>query len=405
MPVAFFNPFRPSYIEDPYPVLARLRQEEPVHWSPDLGGWVLTRYDDCLRALTDDDRFSSDPANASGPFGDSVRSRRAVVPLGEAPILGNSDPPDHTRLRTIVNRAFTPAAIDRMRPVVEQAVDHFMGQAPEGEPWDAVPGLCEPLAITTILAHLGIPSDGWQPFRLWSAALMQARAEGGDGPDVMRAAEAAREAMLDYIATIAERRDVPDDKKGPRDVLAALLDAVDEETITPDEMLMMLIHISMAGNGPLSMAISNVIAALAQHPEVRQRLIDEPDLTPTAVEEILRWDSATHYVVRFALDDIKMWNRTIREGQMVYCMVAAANRDPEKFDEPDTIKLSRGTNRHLSLGMGIHYCLGTPLARVELDVATRKLLERWGAYEVARTERGGSLQVRGYGRLLLRPGD
>lgn len=401
--VAFFNPFRPTYAQDPYPVLARLREQEPVHWSPDLGGWVITRYDDCLKVLQDDDRFSSDPASASGPYGETIRARRSIVPLGEAPILGNSDPPEHTRLRAIVNRAFTPAAMDRMRPTVQAAVDHFMGQAHEGVPWDAVPGLCEPLAITTILAHLGIPSEGWQPVRQWSAALMQARAEGGDRPEIIRAAAAAREAMLDYVASVAERRHVPDDQTGPRDVLGALLDAVDDETITPDEMLMMLIHISMAGNGPLAMSISNVIAALERHPEIRRRLIDDPDLIPTAVEEILRWDSATHYVVRFALDDFKMWNRTIREGQMVYVMVGAANRDPDKFEDPDTIKLGRPSIRHLTFGMGIHFCLGAPLAKVELDVAIRSLLERWGEYRVVAAERGGSLQVRGYGKLEILP--
>ncbi len=402
--VAFFNPFRPAYAEDPYPVLARLRDQEPVHWSPDMGGWVLTRYDDCLKVLQDDERFSSDPASASGAYGEAIRARRAMVPLGEAPILGNSDPPDHTRLRTIVNRAFTPAAMDRMRPTVEAAVDHFFGQAHEGVPWDAVPGICEPLAITTILAHLGFPAEGWQPVRQWSAAIMRARAEGGDHPDVIRDAETARESLLDYIATIAERRDVPDEQKGPRDVLGALLDAVDDEAITPDEMLMMLIHISMAGNGPLAMSISNVIAALEQHPAIRSRLIDDPDLVPTGVEEILRWDSATHYVVRFALDDIKMWNRTIREGQMIYVMVGAANRDPDKFEEPDEIKLGRPSIRHLTFGMGIHYCLGTPLAKIELDVAIRRLLERWGEYRVVGSARGGSLQVRGYGKLELLPG-
>jgi cytochrome P450 len=290
-----------------------------------------------------------------------------------------------------------------MRPTVEAAVDHFLGQAHEGVPWDVVPGLCEPLAITTILAHLGIPSEGWQPVRQWSAAIMQARTEGGDHPDVIRAAAEARERMLDYLATIAERRDVPDEQKGPRDVLGTLLDAVDDEDITPDEMLMMLIHISMAGNGPLAMAISNVIRALEQHPDVRRRVIDDPDLVPTAVEEILRWDSATHYVVRFALDDIKMWNRTIREGQMVYVMVGAANRDPAKFDDPDAIRLGRSNNRHLTFGMGIHYCLGTPLAKIELDVATRRILERWGEYRVVNAQRGGSLQVRGYGKLELLP--
>ncbi len=401
--MAFFNPFRPAYDADPYPALAHLREQEPVHWSPELGGWVLTRYDDCLKAIRDDDAFSSDPVHAVGAFGDSVRARRAVVPLGTAPILGNSDPPDHTRLRTIVNRAFTPAVIETMRPTVEQAVDHFTRQAHEGDPWDTVPGICEPLAITTILAHLGIPSNGWQQVHQWSLAIMSARAEGGERPEVIRGAETAKDELLDYLAAIAERRDVPDEQLAPRDVLGALLNAVDQEQITGDEMLMTLIHISMAGNGPLAMEISNVIAALAEHPDIRARLIHNPDLIPTAVEEILRWDSATHYLVRFALDDVRMGNRTIREGQMVYAMVGAANRDPAVFPEPDRINLGRPSNRHLTFGMGIHFCLGTPLARLELEVATGRILQGWGAYTVTSAERGGNLQVRGYRKLEILP--
>jgi cytochrome P450 len=401
--VAFFNPFRPGYADDPYPALARLRADEPVHWSAELGGWVLTRYDDCLRAIQDDDYFSSDPAHAIGKMGDDIRARRGAVPLGTAPILGNSDPPDHTRLRSLVNRAFTPAVMEGMRPTVESAVDHLMGGAHEGTPWDAVLGLCEPLAATTILAHLGIPQEGWNAFRQWSIALMMTRSEKGMEPAVMRNAELARGAMLAYIASVAERRDVAEEAMSPKDVLGALLGAVESGQITADEMLMTLIHISMAGNGPLMMAMSNIIANLASNPEVRRQLMDDPDLMPAAVEELLRWDSSTHYVARWARDDVSMGKRTIRKGQMAYAMISAANRDPEKFPDPDRIDLNRGVNRHLSFGMGIHYCLGTPLARIQLEVVTRRIIERWGAYEVVRADRGGNLQVRGFSKLEILP--
>ena len=401
MRVAFFDPFRPGYGDDPYPVLARLRAEEPVHWSADLGGWVLTRYEDCLKAIQDDDHFSSDPAHATGKLGDDIRERRAAVPLGSAPILGNSDPPGHTRLRSLVNRAFIPAAMAAMRPTVESVVDQLMGSAREGAPWDAVPGLCEPLAVTTVLAHLGIPQDGWHSFRQWAIALMMTRSEQGMQPAVVRNAELARAAMLDYLARVAERREVPDEDLSPRDVLGALLRAMDSEQITADEMLMTLIHISMAGNGPLAMEISNAIAALASHPDVRVRIADDPEIVPAAVEEIMRWDSATQYVARWATSDVPIGKRTIRKGQKVYAMIGAANRDPERFPDPDRIDLDRTNNRHLSFGMGIHFCLGTPLARVQLEVVTRRIAERWGAFEVVRAERGGNLQVRGFGKLEI----
>ncbi|HML97632.1 MAG TPA: cytochrome P450 [Tepidiformaceae bacterium] len=400
-----FNPFRPAYAEDPYPILAGLRSREPVHWSPGLGAWVVTSYADCHRALSDDGHFSSNPIHATNDLGRSVAGMRAAAPLGAAPIMGSSDPPEHTRLRAIVNRAFTPRMIATMRPRIEQAVDELMGSWPGGRPVDVVPNLCEPLAITTVLAHLGVPREGWMAFREWSHRIMRGRVEGTRDTRLAGDALAARDQMLGYLARVARAREAtPGNGEGPRDALAALLDAAEAGEIGPDELTMLLVHVSLAGNGPTAMAIANCIAALAANPGQLERLLAGPELVPAAVEECLRYDSPTHYVNRFCIQDVRLGLRGIKAGQMVYAMVGAANRDPARFPDPDRLDICRQDNRHLSFGMGIHFCLGAPLARLELDVVLRKLLERFGRFRVVEARRGGTFQVRGFERLEIMSG-
>lgn len=401
--VAFFNPFRPAYVEDPYPALARLRAEAPVHWSPELDAWILTRYADCLEVLQNDESFSSDPARAGGTFGETISARRAIVPLGKAPIMGNSDPPVHDQLRAIVNRCFTPRVMDAAREAVRINVEALIADGEEGASFDVMRGLAEPLAVSTVLRHLGIPPDGWERVRGWSLAMMRVRAEGQDS-GLFRAAEEARGEMLDYLARLAEMRAKSGNDR-PGDVLDALLEAADAEAIDADELLMMLLHISLAGNGPTAMAVGNAVRALGESPEQLKWLTQNLESLPAAVEELLRFDPSTHFVARFAVTDTTVGGRTIRKGQQVHVMVGAANRDPERFADPDVLDLTRSENRHLTFGYGIHFCLGAPLARIELENALKGVLERFGTYEVVSADRGGTYQLRGLTRLEIRRRD
>jgi cytochrome P450 len=255
--------------------------------------------------------------------------------------------------------------------------------------------------VSTVLKHLGIPIEDFGRFREWSMALMRARAEGGAVPGVLDAAAASREAMLGYLGQLTQQRESAGGETA-RDVLSVLVAACDEGAIEPDEMIMMLVHISLAGNGPTAMALGNALAALAAFPEVQTRLRHDPSLVPAAVEELLRFDSSTHFIVRFALRDAKLGARTVRAGQQVHVMVGAANRDPARFPEPDTVDIDRPDNRHLAFGHGIHFCLGAPLARLELQVALSRFLERVAAFEALEGQRAPSYQVRGYQRLMLR---
>ncbi|MEO8539148.1 MAG: cytochrome P450 [bacterium] len=398
--MAVFNPFRPNYIDDPYPILDRLRSTEPVLWSADLGAWVLTAYGDCLRVLQDDDSFSSDPVNAGGEFGSNIAQRRAEVPLGRAPIMGNTDQPEHTRLRAVVNRAFTPRAIEAQRERLSGRVAELLALTPANEPLDVVAHLAEPLAVTSVLDYLGFPLESLDQVRTWSLMLMRARAEGGAQPGVLAAAETARDEMLGFLAEMAEARDV--EAEGRETVLSVLLDACDEGTMQPDEMLMMIIHISLAGNGPTAMAVGNAAWVLSQHPDAQAWLRSNPEATPTAVEELLRFETATHFIARFALTDVKIGSRTIRAGQQVHVMLGAANRDPARFPDPANLDLQRTDNRQLAFGFGIHFCLGAPLARLELETAVRHLLERYPTgFQALNWRRGGSYQVRGFQNLLI----
>ncbi len=395
--MAFYQPFRPAYIEDPYPFLARLRAEEPVHRSRDLNGWVITCYAEGLRALQDDDCFSSDPAHGRGGMGEAVRKQRAAAPLGGVPILGSSDPPDHTRLRAIVNRAFTPRAVAQARPQIEATVDELLEAAPSGQPLELMSALAEPLPVFSVLTFLGVAPGDASRVRGWCAAIMRARAEGGPQGGLYEAARRAREEMGAYLDDFSGAA-------GGESVIGTLLEArAAGEQITIDEVVMMIVNISLAGNGATAYALGNAIRAFVDYPEAWSELAADPSLGPGAIEECLRYDSPTHIGTRFATAPSTLGSRHIAAGDTVFVVVGATNRDPAQFEEPDRLNIQRSPNRHLSFGMGIHFCLGAPLARLEIDVALRKLAERLPELRLAPSgfERGGTFLLRGPKRLAL----
>ena len=396
--MAFFDPLRPAYIANPYPSLAALRKAAPVHHSPEMGAWIVTSYEECLRLLRDDDYFSSNPVNSSGPFGQMIAERRETVPLGLATILGNSDDPQHANLRTIVNRAFTPRAIGAMRPLIHEAIGQLLDDLPAGL-IEVMAALAEPLAPSMVLAHLGIPEEGRGMFRQASLEIMRARAEGPEQEEVVETAEAAVETLMAALQAWDEAGVAPEGS-----VLATLFAAAHAgEDLEPDDLLMLLIHISLAGNGPTAMAIGNAAFHLAGNPRLLEELRADPALIPAAIEELLRFDSATHAVARFALKETTLGARKIRAGDSLYAMVGAANRDPAEFSTPDELNLARAENRHLSFGFGMHFCLGAPLARLELQAVVEGLIARYGRFSLFEGERGGSFMVRGPRRLVIAP--
>jgi len=360
--------------------LAALRKTAPVHHSPDMASWIVTSYEQCLRILRDEEYFSSNPINAGGPFGQMIAERRESVPLGLATILGNSDDPQHATLRTIVNRAFTPRAITAMRPVIDGAITELLDHLPAG-PFDVMSQFAEPLAPSMVLAHLGIPEEARGMFRQASLEIMRARAEGPETPAVVQAADAAVETLMQALQEWDEAGTA---REGS--VVSTLFAAAHAgEELEPDDLLMLLVHISLAGNGPTAMAIGNAALHLAAHPEVIVQLRADPALIPRAVEEMLRWANPLHYFRRTATADTELGGAQIKTGDKVAMIYTSANRDETVFVRPDEFDIHRDPNPHLSFGTGEHFCLGIHLARLEGRVFFEELLAHFPTIELTGT--------------------
>ena len=395
-----FNPFLPSYQANPYPAYAALRTQDPVHFSLAIQAWVLTAYEDCERVLRDAETFSSSSSTASGQLATVLQQQRREFPLGEVPTVLNSDPPVHTRLRTLLNRAFTPRAIEGLRPHIEEIAASLLADAGRaGGRFDAVTGFAQPLPIIVIAELLGVPPSDRDQLKEWSTAI----ANTTNVLNTEGALEAARQATIELIAymdeIVARRRAAPG-----ADIMTALVQAEEDgERLSHDELLAFSILLLLAGHETTTNLIGNGLFALTEHPGQAARLRAEPELLPSAVEEFLRYDSSVQGAVRFARQTVEIGGRTIEQGSTLLLLLGAANRDPAQFPDPDALDVSRSPNRHLSFGRGLHFCLGAPLARLEGDVAFRALLERFPEPRVAEggAQRSGTLVLRGMGKLEL----
>ena len=388
MSAVSFNPLDPDFVADPYPTYHRLRAEDPVHHSP-LGFWVLTRYDDVVSALRD---------TRLGKEG--IEAFVAVRYGTPAPILGLSmlvrDPPDHTRLRGLVNKAFTPRVVEGLRPHIQQIVDSLLEQVSGAGSMDLIEDFAYPLPVTVICTMLGVPVEDRERFKHWS--LDVARSLDAillpPGSDVSRHGAEARRGLADYFrALIAERR------KAPRsDLLSALIAAEEAgDTLSEHELLATCILLLIAGHETTVNLIGNGTLALLRNPAELQRLRDDPALVPSAVEELLRYDGPVQRTTRIAGEDITMGGKVIAKGEIVLAFIGAADRDPAQFPDPDRLDITRADNRHIAFGWGIHFCLGAPLARVEGQIAINTLIQRLPRLALAtdKPEYRESLTLRG----------
>jgi cytochrome P450 len=373
-----FNPFLPEVHEDPYPLYRRLREEDPVHRSP-LGMWVLTRHADVLAVLRDP-RMSRDPRRSERV--EMLRSSVEVDALFSseeaAPSMLFVDPPDHTRLRTLVNKAFTPAAVERLRPRVEVIVAGLLERVAGAGAMDVVEDLAYPLPVTVICEMFGVPEADWDRFRAWSRELVRLL-DPLVAADALERALEARVALRGYLRElIAERRAHP-----TGDLLTALIATEDHgHQLSEAELVSMCVLLLVAGHETTVNLIANGTLALLRHPEARASLQADPALTGSAVEELLRYDSPVQFTSRHALADLEIGGSRVRAGETVVAVLGAANRDPAQFPDPDRLDLARKPNRHVAFGGGIHFCLGAPLARMEASIAIPALLGRLPGLEL-----------------------
>lgn len=366
-----YDPRRPEVLADPYPVLHLLQDEDPVHWSEILGGWVLTRYED-VKAALGDPRLSSDRIT---PFVNHY-AKGDGGGLGELGRLVGlwavfTDPPTHTRLRGLMNRAFTSRAVEQLRPRIADIVAELLEAVQPHGRMDVIRDFAYPLPITVIAEMIGVPREDREAFKGWSDELAAFIGGALATPDKYQRAARAIAAMAEYFRRmIPARRAIPCE-----DIMSALVTARDrDDRLGEDELVASCILLLFAGHETTTNLIGNGILALLRHPAQARALRDHAELAGSAVEEILRYDGPTPAMVRVAVEDIGLQGRTIRRGDRVFTMINAANRDPRQFAEPDRLDLARANNRHIAFGYGIHFCLGAPLARLEAQIALPALL-------------------------------
>ena len=374
-----FNPFDPAFRSDPYPVYRRLLEDSPVFELP-FGGWAFCRYADCV-AILKDARSSSDQRNATA-FQEWAREQGIDPDAGARPFLF-LDPPDHTRLRGLVNKAFTPRTVEALRPHIQEIVDDLLDRIAQQGGMDAIEDLAYPLPVKVICEMMGVPLEDHATFKDWSRHL--ARALDPDPlvpPAEIERRQRAIDSFGEYFAKLIEQR-----RKAPGDDLLSALIAAEEsgDKLSENELLSTSILLLVAGHETTVNLIGNGVLALLRHPDQLELLRNDPSLARSAVEEILRFDPPVQFDGRIAREDMEIGGVTIKQGDQSMQLLGAANRDPEVFPDPDTFDIRRQDNRHIAFGFGIHFCVGAPLARVEGEIALRSLVQRFPRIEL-RTE-------------------
>jgi cytochrome P450 len=372
-----FNPFLPEYRRDPYPFYRALQTKHPVYFSPVLRGWILSRYADVVDVLQDS-RFSVDRQQSKlfqrlKPF-DSLRPDFTEAITRSLLMV---DPPDHTRLRRLVNKAFTPRVVENLRPRIQVIVDELLDRVEKQGEMDLIRDLAYPLPVIVISEMLGIAAADHAKFKEWSDALTALvdpmQAENGMGP-----AQEAYVQLSAYLRRVFEER-----RREPRQDLISALVSVEEQgdSLSDAEMLSLSALILGAGHETTTNLLGSSVLALLRNPSERRRLQDDPSMIVPAVEEFLRYDSPVQVTDRVATQDCEIAGQMVRKGVLVGLILAAANRDPARFVDPDRLDLGRQDNHHIAFGHGVHFCLGAALARTEAQIAVSTLLRRFPDFD------------------------
>jgi len=369
----------PRFKANPFPFYAQLRDEAPVFSMPFVGGqtaWLVTRYED-VSALLKDPRLSKDRLGNLSP---KTRARLGWLLKTFEPFTHNMldrDPPDHTRLRALVHKAFTPRLIEQLRSRIQTISDTLLDQMQRKDRLDLVADYALPLPVTVIAEMLGIPPSDQRKFTHWSDQLVG----NVNLVDAFFSIPAAL-GFIRYLRKLIEyRRASPAD-----DLISALIQAEEAgDKLTPTELLSMIFLLLVAGHETTVNLIASGTLALLQHPEQLEFLRQDVSRMPTAVEELLRYTSPVDIATeRFALEDIPVAGTTLPRGALVFAGIGSANHDGHQFSNPDSLDLARSPNKHLALGLGIHYCLGAPLARLEGQIALQSLITRFPRLRLAK---------------------
>jgi cytochrome P450 len=363
-------------VQDPFPLYEELRElGNGVHWSDLLNGWFLTRADDSRAMLSDAENYSNEMHEVTGAGShnpDDPRQRRFAEI--QSNFLFFVDPPRHPVVRSVFRSAFTPRAISSWRPTVERMTDRLLAQFEAGDEVEFMEQIACVVPVEAIATVLGVPEEDHERFRAWSEALTRANNPAVQGAERDSAITTSME-LVDYMAAIAdERRAHPQD-----DLISTVVNTPtrDGSPLDPTEALAQLVVLLAAGNETTSNLLGNGITILLDRPQVKRRLVEDPSLMSSAVEEMLRYDPPFHLDFRKAIKDSSISGTAIKAGTPVYSLLPAANRDPRAFDNPLEFDVERQNNKHLAFSHGIHFCVGAPLARLEGEVFFTKLLQRF----------------------------
>ncbi|OHV29028.1 MULTISPECIES: cytochrome P450 [Pseudofrankia] len=379
----------PGFLRDPYPTLARLRERAPVSWHAGTGRWLAASHA-AVGAVLRDRRLGrlwqdKEPAAFFAPF--NLLHRNQMM---------ENEPPAHTRLRSLVAQAFSRGHVERLRPAVAAEATALLAAA--GPDFDLLADVAEPLAVTVIAELLGVPRADRHRLRPWSAAIVRMY-EVAPSPAAEAAAVTAAGEFAGYLRRLAARR-----RDDPRDDLISHLVAARDGTdrLSADELVASAILLLNAGHEASVNALGGGVVALLRHPDQLARLRADRTLIPAAVEEMIRYDPPLHLFIRTATADVTVAGVTIPAGAEVAALLGAANRDPAVFADPDSFDAGRDPNPHVGFGAGLHFCLGAPLARIELQTALAALLDHAPTWTLAAEPvQRPTFVLRGYTAVLL----
>lgn len=369
--------FSPEILQDPYPTYARLHEEGPLHYvevGEKWAVWSIFSYAECS-AIAKDQRLSAKRARQmllSLPLSKQSEFNELARMMGQWLIF--MDPPEHTRLRKLLNKGFSPAALEAMRPSVQAAIEDMLKPLQRGMEIDLLTEFANPMPVRIILEMMGIPLELRDTFVDWSRAIAIFRGNPNRTVEECRAAQDALVHLTEFFReTVADRR-----RHKGTDLISLLIDIEEEgEVLTEDELYAQCIALLFAGHETTRNLIGNGMYTLLKHPQDFAELRDTPEMTRSAVEELLRFESPVQFTARVLKEEIEVCGQPIRKGWTVLCMLGAANRDPKQFKEPNTLNLKRLNNQHIAFSAGIHACIGAQLARLEGQAAIPALLRKF----------------------------
>ena len=369
--LSLYQMLDPAVMADPYPLYRRLREHDPVHWDPFMHSWIVTGYADAVTVLR---TFS---ANRTPRLEQLDRTGLgALAPIAQ--VMGRQmlflDPPDHTRLQRMCAAEFTPRRVERLRARVQEVADALLDAAlPRGR-LDVIGDFAAPLPAIVTAELLGVPAEDHREVKLWSEAFAEMVGNAQHTPDRLRSLLASLEEMTAYFQAAMREQE-----RRPREGLIGLLmaaEAEDGSRLSEEEVLAMVFLMLVGGQETTTNLVGTGLLTLFRHPDALVQLRDDPAVLKTGVEELLRHVSPTQHTSRIAPEDCVLGGKAIRKGAPVTVVLAAANRDPARFDDPDRLDLTRPDNRHLAFGWSTHFCMGAPLARIEGGIGLATLLRR-----------------------------